>query len=75
MHVPKINLSPDEEELFTLLKQVASVHAPSATLRFAGGWVRDAILATPEFSITINNVNHNSNKKHNLLNEKAMIMC
>ena len=46
----KINLSPDEEELFALLKQVASAHAPSTTLCVSGEWVRDKILATPEFN-------------------------
>jgi len=48
--LPQINLSPEEDELFTLLKQVASTYAPNTTLRVAGGWVRDKILATSEFN-------------------------
>lgn len=50
IYMPKINLSLEEEELFILLKQVASAYAPNTTLRVAGGWVRDKILATPEFN-------------------------
>jgi len=44
-----IKLTPEEEELFSLLNEVIKSHKISTTLRVAGGWVRDKLLATPEF--------------------------
>eukprot|EP00594_Rhizosolenia_setigera_P017934 CAMPEP_0178961198 /NCGR_PEP_ID=MMETSP0789-20121207/13536_1 /TAXON_ID=3005 /ORGANISM="Rhizosolenia setigera, Strain CCMP 1694" /LENGTH=715 /DNA_ID=CAMNT_0020644931 /DNA_START=396 /DNA_END=2543 /DNA_ORIENTATION=+ len=51
----KIKTSADEEELFDLLRQVTEESCrdektgTTTTLRVAGGWVRDKILATDEF--------------------------
>lgn len=51
----KIKTSADEEELFDLLRQVTEESCrdektgATTTLRVAGGWVRDKILATDEF--------------------------
>ena len=47
---PYINLSPEERELFLLLRKVKDDGNLSTTLRVAGGWVRDKLLATPEFT-------------------------
>ncbi|VEU42615.1 unnamed protein product [Pseudo-nitzschia multistriata] len=47
---PYINLSPEERELFRLLRRAKDDGKLSTTLRVAGGWVRDKLLATPEFS-------------------------
>ena len=46
---PQIEFSPEEEELFELLKQVIAETNLRTTLRVAGGWVRDKLLATKEF--------------------------
>ena len=47
---PYIALSPEERELFRLLRQAREETNLSTTLRVAGGWVRDKLLATPEFA-------------------------
>lgn len=47
---PYINLSPEERELFCLLRKAKDDGKLSTTLRVAGGWVRDKLLATPEFT-------------------------
>jgi len=46
---PYISLSPEERELFRLLRRAKDDGKLSTTLRVAGGWVRDKLLATPEF--------------------------
>jgi len=46
-----IQLTDDERELFQLLRQVYEETEMSTTLRVAGGWVRDKLLATPEFQV------------------------
>ncbi len=46
---PQIQLTPDEQELFDLLTQVIESTNIKSTLRVAGGWVRDKLLATDEF--------------------------
>lgn len=46
---PSIQLTEEERDLFTLLRQVRSETKLDTTLRVAGGWVRDKLLATPEF--------------------------
>jgi tRNA nucleotidyltransferase/poly(A) polymerase len=46
---PQIQLTPDEQELFDLLTQVIKSTNIKSTLRVAGGWVRDKLLATDEF--------------------------
>lgn len=46
---PNIYLTPEEQELFDLLSQVIKSTNISSTLRVAGGWVRDKLLATDEF--------------------------
>jgi tRNA nucleotidyltransferase/poly(A) polymerase len=45
----KIELTNDERKLFDLLRQVTTEKQLGSTLRVAGGWVRDKLLATPEF--------------------------
>jgi tRNA nucleotidyltransferase/poly(A) polymerase len=47
---PYITLSEEERELFRLLRRAREEMDVSATLRVAGGWVRDKLLATPEFT-------------------------
>lgn len=47
---PYINLSPEEREFFLLLRKAKDDGKLSTTLRVAGGWVRDKLLATPEFT-------------------------
>lgn len=47
---PYINLSQEERELFLLLRKAKDDGNLSTTLRVAGGWVRDKLLATPEFT-------------------------
>ena len=47
---PYINLSPEEREFFRLLRKAKDDGNLSTTLRVAGGWVRDKLLATPEFT-------------------------
>ena len=44
-----IVLTPEEKQLFDLLRRVRQDTALDTTLRVAGGWVRDKLLATPEF--------------------------
>lgn len=44
-----ICLTPEERDLFELLKRVRNDTGLDTTLRVAGGWVRDKLLATPEF--------------------------
>ena len=43
-----IHLTPEERELFSVLRQVMRDDG-TTTLRVAGGWVRDKLLATDEF--------------------------
>ena len=45
----QIDLTPEEDELFTLLRTVTKECGMKSTLRVAGGWVRDKILASREF--------------------------
>jgi tRNA nucleotidyltransferase/poly(A) polymerase len=47
---PYIMLSPEERDLFQLLRRARSEMELTTTLRVAGGWVRDKLLATPEFT-------------------------
>jgi len=44
-----IQLTEQEKKLFRLLNGVCSDTNLSTTLRIAGGWVRDKLLATPDF--------------------------
>lgn len=46
----EIDLTEEEKELFTLLRQVTKECGMKSTLRVAGGWVRDKILASKEFN-------------------------
>lgn len=46
---PKILFSKEENELFTLLREVLQESGIKSTLRVAGGWVRDKLLASEEF--------------------------
>ena len=46
---PSIQLTDEERSLFNLLRHVREETHLSTTLRVAGGWVRDKLLATPEF--------------------------
>mmetsp|Transcript_26134 Transcript_26134/g.36839 ORF Transcript_26134/g.36839 Transcript_26134/m.36839 type:complete len:879 (-) Transcript_26134:78-2714(-) len=50
-------LSPEEQQLFKLLHQVTKETELSSTLRVAGGWVRDKLLATSEFQKNVDKVN------------------
>ena len=43
---PVLRLSPDEATLFKLLNDVALCNGTNTTLRVAGGWVRDKVLAS-----------------------------
>ena len=45
----QIHLSQEEAELFSLLNEVTVSTGVHSTLRVAGGWVRDKLLATEEF--------------------------
>jgi tRNA nucleotidyltransferase/poly(A) polymerase len=47
--IPQIELTEEEMELFALLKKVVNETNLKTTLRVAGGWVRDKLLATKEF--------------------------
>lgn len=47
---PYIELSPEERDLFRLLRKAREETGLDTTLRVAGGWVRDKLLATPEFA-------------------------
>jgi len=49
---PYIELTDEERELFQLLRRARKETHLSTTLRVAGGWVRDKLLATPEFTRT-----------------------
>ena len=44
-----IALTEEEHDLFALLRRVRKDTHLDTTLRVAGGWVRDKLLATPEF--------------------------
>lgn len=46
-----IQLTDEERKLFELLRKVHQDTKMTTTLRVAGGWVRDKLLATPEFQI------------------------
>lgn len=48
-HGPSLQLTEDEISLFRLLGDVRKAMGLSTTLRVAGGWVRDKLLATNEF--------------------------
>ena len=52
---PYISLTPEERDLFRLLRRAREETGLTTTLRVAGGWVRDKLLATPEFARTMNN--------------------
>lgn len=47
---PYITLTPEEQDLFRLLRQARKETELTTTLRVAGGWVRDKLLATREFA-------------------------
>ena len=47
---PYIALTTEERELFTLLRRAREETKLNTSLRVAGGWVRDKLLATPEFA-------------------------
>ncbi|KAL3945329.1 MAG: hypothetical protein SGBAC_000605 [Bacillariaceae sp.] len=49
---PYIELTDEERQLFQLLRRARKGTDLSTTLRVAGGWVRDKLLATPEFTRT-----------------------
>lgn len=49
---PYIALTDEERDLFRLLRQAKKETDLDTTLRVAGGWVRDKLLATPEFTRT-----------------------
>jgi len=48
-----IQLTPQEQELFSILNNVVKEKAPSTTLRAAGGWVRDKLIGIPADDIDI----------------------
>lgn len=52
---PKIEFSNEEKELFSLLREVIQESGISSTLRVAGGWVRDKLLASEEFQRSTRN--------------------
>ena len=58
---PYINLSPEERELFRLIRKARDESGLSTTMRVAGGWVRDKLLATPEFTRTYGFLDNNNN--------------
>ena len=47
------NLTPEEKELFAILKEVVNKYAPYVTCRVAGGWVRDRLLGKESDDIDI----------------------
>eukprot|EP00980_Cylindrotheca_fusiformis_P005035 scaffold1062_cov130-Cylindrotheca_fusiformis.AAC.41 len=47
---PYIALTTEERDLFRLLRRARLETGIDTTLRVAGGWVRDKLLATPEFT-------------------------
>lgn len=51
---PYIALTTEERELFGLLRRAKDETDLTTTLRVAGGWVRDKLLSTPEFTRTNN---------------------
>lgn len=53
---PQIHLSDQEAELFELLNQAVKMMGLGCTLRVAGGWVRDKLLATEEFQRSHNKI-------------------
>merc|ERR1740130_275770 len=57
---PYINLSPEERELFRLIRKARDESGLSTTMRVAGGWVRDKLLATPEFTRTYGFLDNNN---------------
>lgn len=67
-----ISLTPEERDLFQLLRQARGDTQLATTLRVAGGWVRDKLLATPEFQKANNSNNNNNNyrKAHKRLTSK-----
>jgi len=48
-NAPTIKLTQEEKELFQLLRTVNTSTSETSTLRVAGGWVRDKLLAEDEF--------------------------
>jgi len=54
----QLDLSREEEELFDLLREVVQESKLKSTLRVAGGWVRDKLLATDEFQRNKDLVGH-----------------
>jgi len=48
-NAPTIKLTKEEEDLFELLRTVNTSTSEESTLRVAGGWVRDKLLAEDEF--------------------------
>ena len=64
---PSIHLTPEERSLFTLLGHARHETHLTTTLRVAGGWVRDKLLATPEFQAyhAVFDVGSNSNNINN----------
>jgi len=49
----KSTLTPREEKLFAILRDVAQKYAPGTQPRVAGGWVRDHLLGVPSHDIDI----------------------
>ena len=47
------NLTSEEKELFSILRNVVKEKSPSTTLRVAGGWVRDKLLNLKPMDIDI----------------------
>mmetsp|Transcript_12127 Transcript_12127/g.29272 ORF Transcript_12127/g.29272 Transcript_12127/m.29272 type:complete len:1100 (+) Transcript_12127:190-3489(+) len=47
---PYVHLSSEERQLFQILRKAREEMGLTTTLRVAGGWVRDKLLATPEFA-------------------------
>jgi tRNA nucleotidyltransferase (CCA-adding enzyme) len=63
-----ISLTTEERDLFQLLRQAREDTHLTTTLRVAGGWVRDKLLATPEFQRL--NQNRDRTKTHKRLTSK-----
>ena len=49
----KSNLTPDEKEVFSVIKEVIGKYAPSTEAYVAGGWVRDKLLGVESDDIDI----------------------
>jgi tRNA nucleotidyltransferase (CCA-adding enzyme) len=47
------NLTPQEQEIFSVIRKVIEEKSPSTTARVAGGWVRDKLLGVPSDDIDI----------------------